>query len=69
MCVLMGQKERERNRALWNVLEFGGSGGEKRGKKKKKRVRVHVWREKKDGGKKKGNMDEKKNKRNKGKIK
>ena len=40
-------------------MEFGGSCGEKRGKKKKKRVRVHVWREKKKMGEKKGNMDEK----------
>ena len=37
------KKERERKRALWNVLEFGGSGREKRGKKeKKKRIRVRV---------------------------
>ena len=35
--------KRERKRALWNVLEFGGSGREKRGKnEKKKRVRVRV---------------------------
>ena len=30
------KKERERKSALWNVLEFGGSGREKRGKKEKK---------------------------------
>ena len=37
------KKERGRKRALWNVLECGGSGREKRGKKeKKKRVRVRV---------------------------
>ena len=54
------KKERERKRALWNVLEFGGSGREKRGKKeKKKRVRVRVWRRKKEE-KKGGSMDEKK---------
>ena len=38
-------------------MEFGGSGREKRGKKeKKKKVRVRVWRRKKE----EGNMDEKK---------
>ena len=42
---------------MWNVLECGGSGREKRGKKeKKKKVRVRVWRRKKE----EGNMDEKK---------
>ena len=44
------KKERERERVLWNVLEFGESGREK-----KKRVRVRVWRRKK-GKKKKGIM-------------
>ena len=45
------KKKREKKRALWNVLEFGGSGREKSGKKEKekKRVRVHVWRRKKKG--------------------
>ena len=45
------KKEREKKRALWNVLEFGGSGREKSGKKEKekKRVRVNVWRRKKEG--------------------
>ena len=48
------EEKKKRKRALWNVLEFGGSGREKREKKekKKKRVRVHVWRRKKEGGKK-----------------
>ena len=36
------KKERERKRALWNVLEFGGSGREKKGKNK------GTWRRKKD---------------------
>ena len=31
------QKERGRKRALWNVLEFGGSGWEKKRKEGKKR--------------------------------
>ena len=56
---------------MWNVLECGGSGREKRGKKggkkKEKRVRVHMWRRKKEGGKKKEIWIKKK--RNKGKIK
>ena len=30
------EKEKGRKRALWNVLECGGSGREKRGKKEKK---------------------------------
>ena len=33
---------------MWNVLEFGESGREK-----KKRVRVRVWRRKKEGKKRK----------------
>ena len=47
------ERERERERVLWNVLEFGESGREK-----KKRVRVRVWRRKKEGkkGKKKKEM-------------
>ena len=42
------ERERERERVLWNVLEFGESGREK-----KKRVRVRVWRRKKEGKKRK----------------
>ena len=41
------KKERGRKRALWNVLEFGGSGREKR-----EGNMVHVWRRKKKGEKK-----------------
>ena len=53
------KKKIERKRALWNVLEFGGSGREKRGKKKKKkRVRVRVWRRKKEGKKEEGKKKE-----------
>ena len=33
------QKERGRKRALWNVLEFGGSGWEKKRKEGKKKKR------------------------------
>ena len=40
---------------MWNVLECGGSAGEKR----KKKVRVRVWRRKKEGKKEEGNMDKK----------
>ena len=45
------KKRKRKKRALWNVLEFGGSGREKSGKKEKekKRVRVNVWRRKKEG--------------------
>ena len=52
---------------MWNILECGGSGREKKGKegkkkKKKEKRRVCVWRRKKEGIKKRkeGNMDEKK---------
>ena len=50
------EKKKEKERELWYVLEFGGSGREKIGKKgkkkvKKKRAKVHVWRTQK-GGKK-----------------
>ena len=47
------RKKRKRKRVLWNVLEFGGSGREKKRKegKKKKKVRVRVWRRKKEGKK------------------
>ena len=31
------RKKRKRKRVLWNVLEFGGSGGEKKRKEGKKR--------------------------------
>ena len=48
------KNKRGRMRALWNILEFGGTGREKRGKKeKRKRVRVRVWRRKKEGKKRK----------------
>ena len=68
------EKEKVRKRALKNVLEFGGSGREKRGKKeRKKRVRVRrrrkegkkegnmvrVWRRKKEEKKEEENMDKK----------
>ena len=53
------KENKKRKRALWNVLEFGGSGREKRGKKKKKkRVRVRVWRRKKEGKKEEGKKKE-----------
>ena len=52
-----GERRKEKRCSVWNVLECGGSGREKRGKKeKKKKVRVRVWRRKKE----EGNMDEKK---------
>ena len=44
------EKEKGRKRALKNVLEFGGSGREKRGKKERKK-RVRVRRRKKEGKK------------------
>ena len=47
------RKQKERRRALWIVLEFGGSN---RGKK----VRVSLWRRKKRGGKKKKKKEKKK---------
>ena len=48
---------------MWNVLECGGSGRGKRGKKEKKKNKVGTCvEEKKREGKKKGNTDEKKNK-------
>ena len=49
-----GKKKRKKEGELWNVLEFGGMAGRKKGGKKenKERVRVRVWRRKKEGGKK-----------------
>ena len=49
-----GERRKEKRGSVWNVLECGGSGREKRGKKekKKKKVRAHVWRRKKEGKKK-----------------
>ena len=47
------KKKIERKRALWNVLEFGGSGREKRGKKKKKEKSKGTCVEEKKRGKKK----------------
>ena len=58
------ERERETKRELWYVLEFAGSGREKKGKKEKnKRERVRVWRRKKRGKKikkRRNRMDEKK---------
>ena len=42
---------------MWNVLEFGESGREKKGKKEKKRVRVCVWRIKNLGKKNEKNKE------------
>ena len=47
LCVARekGERRKERRGSVWNVLERGGSGREKRGKKEKKekkRVRVRV---------------------------
>ena len=49
------QKERGRKRALWNVLEFGGSGWEKKrkeGKKRKEKSKGTCVKVIKRGGKK-----------------
>ena len=47
------KKKQEEEGELWNVLEFGGMAGRKKGRKKenKERVRVRVWRRKKEGEK------------------
>ena len=47
LCVLRekGERRKEKRGSVWNVLECGGSGREKRGKKekkKKRKVRVRV---------------------------
>ena len=53
-----GKKKKEKKMEegeLWNVLDFGGMAGKKNEERmiKKKKVRVRVWRRKKEGKKRK----------------
>ena len=67
-----GERRKEKRCSVWNVLECGGSGREKRGKKEKKEKSKGTCvegkkreKKKKEKRKKEGDMDEKKGEKRK----